>query len=67
MRPQGLVTREHLAAEAVGRYDYALRQKQAGRSGACKDALTRRVEDSIVTTLASHAMERAADDLYDPS
>jgi EAL domain-containing protein (putative c-di-GMP-specific phosphodiesterase class I)/GGDEF domain-containing protein len=63
-RPRAIVTRGHLSSELSGRYAYALRQKKPVEAAAKPTLIVSR--DSMVTTVASHAMERAAGDLYDP-
>jgi diguanylate cyclase (GGDEF)-like protein len=64
-RPYGLVTREDLSARLAGRYAYALRyNKPAERAAKCHALVVS--SDAKITTLASHAMERAPADLYDP-
>jgi GGDEF domain-containing protein len=64
-RPCGLVTREDLSARLAGRYAYALRQKKPAERAAKTQPLIVS-DESKVTTLAAHAMERAQADLYDP-
>lgn len=63
--PRGLVTREDLAARLAGRYAYALRQMKPAELAAKSHALVV-TNEAKVTTLASHAMERASRDVYDP-
>ncbi|MFT3924011.1 MAG: GGDEF domain-containing protein [Myxococcales bacterium] len=64
-RPLGLITREDFFARLGGRYAYALSQRKPVEQAAKLNPLSVS-EKALVTTLATRAMDRAPQDLYDP-
>ncbi|HVU01374.1 MAG TPA: bifunctional diguanylate cyclase/phosphodiesterase [Polyangiaceae bacterium] len=64
-RPRGLVTRDHLALKLAGRYGYAVHQFKPAERVAKQDPLAVS-SGTLVTALATRAMDRAPPDLYDP-